>query len=238
MRSLMPRFVAFLAALLVSASAFAQEDDRLFDEEWEDLGEAQVEEPETGGAPPPAAAQPAPAPEAPPGEADAERAFTMKLVSASTASGSLAFVGTGVGVGLALSIGALLSLMPNPPALVTWLAFIVLPAGGAFGGAVAGALGFNEPTFLAVTGGGALAGAGIGSLVGWGIGAAFALGDPGPFPGENEHTFKTAAGIFLGMGLGAFAGAATTAPFMYAKPWEKTGEEGAERAPAVAMWME
>lgn len=237
--------VALLFSSVAATSASAQGEDRLLDDDWQDLGDAELEG-EDSAAPSDDDEEPAEsdesdekkewADEASTG-ADADRALTMKLVSASTATGSLAFIGTSVGAGLALSTGALLSLMPNPPGIVTWLAFIVLPVAGGFGGAVAGSLGFMDPALMFVTGAGALAGAGVGTLIGWGIGAAFALGDPGPFGRENVHTFKTAGGLLGGMALGAAVGAATTAPFMHTKPWEEAGGAPAGDGPS-AMWME
>jgi hypothetical protein len=229
----MKNLLVLLVALCLAVPALAQDEDRLLDDSWEDLGEAEVagdagaptENEELEGATDEQKQW---------AQADApsdEHAVTMNLVSAGTSAGLLSFVGTGVGVAAAISLGGLLSLAPSPPAIVLWLGFIGFPLAGTVGGAIAGALPFNEPAYLAVTAGAALAGAGLGTLIGWGVGAAAALtAPPRPFPSESEHTFKTLAGIFGGMAVGAGVGAAVAAPFMAAKPWEETGEPGGAEA--------
>jgi hypothetical protein len=223
-----------LLALGVAGPAFAQDDGRLSDE-WEDMGEATIDDEGASEAPP---ADPDvtddqkewAVAEAP----DEEHARTMHLVSAGASAGLLAFVGTGVGAAVAISHGALWTLAPNAPDIVIWLGFFAFPLAGAAGGAVAGGLPFNEPAYLAVTSGAAAAGAGLGALIGWGVGAAFALtSPPAPFPSESESTFKIAAGIIGGAAVGAGLGAAIAAPFMAAKPWEE-GSMGADSAKPIS----
>lgn len=211
MRHLLLAFTVVAAA----APAFAQE-------EWQDLGEATLEddglkdaEDEPALAPPPAQ------PPAASGEID-----SMKLVSAGTAAALLAFAGTGVGIGAAFTTGALFSLMPNANTsfrvieVPVWLAFWTLPVMGAAGGAAFGALPYMEPTGVGVVSAAAAGGAGLGALLGWGFGFGIASLLHGAAPGVAfPNTSKPAwsatmgTGVLLGAGLGAATGAAVAAPF-------------------------
>lgn len=212
----MKSLIACLALALLPSLAFAQ-DDRI-SEEWEDHGEATLED----DAPAPREDEPAPGEDAP-AAALGEQPSPMLLASASTSAGLLAFAGTGLGVAMAFTNGALWSLLPAAPgnfgviSTPVWIGFWTLPALGAVVGATAGAAAFVPPLGVFATAAGAAGGAGLGALIGWGVGAGsatlFAPPVPVRFPTDNPWSFVTATGILLGAGVGAAAGAAATAPF-------------------------
>lgn len=209
--------LSLAAALLVAPPAFAQD-------EWEDLGEAVLEDDSTlKDADEPAVAEPTPdaLASAPAGAID-----SMKLVSAATSAALLAFAGTGVGVALAFTNGALWSLMPGANGsfrtieVQVWLGFWTLPVMGAAGGAAFGALPYMDPLGVGVVSAASAAGAGLGALAGWGLGYGTAVLLHGPAPGVAfPNTGKPAwsgtlgTGVLLGAALGAATGAAATAPF-------------------------
>jgi hypothetical protein len=220
--------VALFAALMVAAPAFAQDDD-----EWADLGEAEMDGDRLEEDEPVDEEEEAPrnfddddAAAAAPAEGEMSHEDVMKRVSAGTGAGTMAFIGTGVGVGAAISAGALAVLIDtlsnggfNGDWLI-WLGFWTFPVFGAAGGAAYGAFNYVDPGAVGVTAGAAAGGAAVGALLGWGLGAALAFTTQpvGVFPGENGFTFAMATGIFLGTAAGAGAGAATAIPFFVDNP--------------------
>lgn len=211
--------LSLAAALLVAPPALA--------DEWEDLGDAILEDDSTLKDVDEPADEAERAPEASPASAaPAGDVETMKLVSAATSAGLLAFAGTGVGVALAFTNGALWSLLPNAQGnfrsveMQVWLGFWTLPVLGAAGAAAFGALPYMEPLGVGATSAAAAAGAGLGALAGWGIGyaAAVLLHGTAPsvaFPNHHkpEWSGTLGTGILLGAAVGAATGAATIAPF-------------------------